>query len=368
MSFFTCTQETLLKPLSEMIGFVEKKQTMPILANVYIRKLSSILTLIANDSEIQYKAEIVNQKDGNDFTITLPAKKLQDVLKTLKEGSEVNFEQNNGKINIKSGKSKFVLQSLPPEHFPLLTVDQSPIATFSISQKTLKDLLQNVKYAMAANDSRAFLNGMLFEIKDNKFNLVATDAHRLGFVSYTLAEDTPEISVIVPRKTILELDKLLVNDTTVTIKIYNNQISFNLDSGQIISKIIDGKYPEYDRVIPSNNDKLCLINRLELLQAVQRVSVIGFDKLKTITISLANNTITVSCHNEEQEESTDELLVQYNSESELLLNFNITYVLDVLNNNSEENLQFAFMDNLKSVLITKPNEIDFKYVIMPMRA
>lgn len=361
-------RDVILKPLTQVIGFVEKKQTMPILSNVYIKKAGEVVTIIANDMEIQATLHVDGGVEGEEFAITLPGKKFQDILKALPEGN-IELDINNNKVTLKSGRAKFTLQSLPAEHYPLLKVTEDCVAQFTISQKNFRDLISKVQYAMAVNDSRVFLNGMLLEIKSNELHLVATDAHRLSLAKFSLADLLPDISTILPRKTILEMYRLLEdNDDMVTVKVYPNQVLFETANKQLISKVIDGKYPDYERVIPLNNDKLCLINRQDFLHAVQRVAVIGIDKLKTLTLELKPNLLTISCRNEEQEDSRDELVIQYGHDNELKLNFNITYIMDVLNNSSEENLQWAFFDNQRSVLVTVPNEVEFKYVIMPLRA
>jgi len=361
-------RDVLLKPLTLTTGFVEKKQTMPILSNVYLKKEGDLVTIIANDMEIQATLSVSNGISGDDLAITVPAKKLQDVLKALPEG-EITLDINDNKVTVKSGRAKFTLQSLPADHYPLLRISDDCIGQFSLSQRDLRDLISKVQYSMAVNDSRVFLNGMLLEVKNNQLCLVATDAHRLGFVTFPLADMLPDISAVIPRKTVVELARLLEDtEEVVTLKIYNNQVLFETADKQLVTKVIDGKYPDYERVIPLTNDKLCLINRQELLRMVQRVAVIGIDKLKTIVLELKPNLLTVSCRNEDQEESRDELGIQYGNDAELRLNFNISYILDVLNHINEENLQWAFFDNQRSVLVTVPNQVDFKYVIMPLRA
>jgi DNA polymerase-3 subunit beta len=343
-------RDTIAKPLAQVTGFVEKKQTMPILSNVYIKKSGDTVTIIANDMEIQATLSVIGGVDGDDFVITLPGKKFQDILKAMPDG-EITLEINENKVIVKAGRTKFTLQSLPADHYPLLKPSEETVVQISISQINLRNLIGKVQYSMAANDSRVFLNGMLIEIKDNELRLVATDAHRLSFTKFTLAETLPNTSVILPRKTILEMQRLLEDsEETVTIKIYPNQVIFETLNKQLITK-----------------DKLCLINREEFLRAVQRVAVIGIDKLKTLTLELKPNLLTISCRNEEQEDSRDELAIIYGNDHEIKLNFNITYIMDVLNNSNEETLQWAFFDNQRSVLVTVPNEVDFKYVIMPLR-
>lgn len=360
-------RDAILKPLTQVIGFVEKKQTMPILSNVYLKKTGDNVIIVANDLEIQATLT-TSEIEGEDFTITLPGKKFQDVLRSL-PSDDVTLEFVDNKVNVKSGRAKFVLQSLPADHYPLLQVQADVVSTVTMSQKELRTLLGKIQYSMAANDTRIFLNGMLFEIKENDLNLVATDAHRLGFVKVGVPNAINPISSILPRKTILELYRLIEDsDEVVTIKFMPTQVVFETGNKQLITKILEGKYPDYTRVIPVQNDKLCLVNREEFLHAVQRVAVIGIDKLKTLTLNLKPNLMTISCRNEEQEESRDELVVQYGHDTELQVNINLTYVLEVLQNTTDEYLQWAFFDNQRSILVTVPNAIDFKYVIMPMRA
>ncbi|HMT03029.1 MAG TPA: DNA polymerase III subunit beta [Burkholderiales bacterium] len=361
-------RDTLLKPVTLTTGFVEKKQSIPILSNVYINKSGDNITLIANDMEIQVSITGTSDIEGKDFVITLPAKKLQDILKAFPDDTDITFEQVSGKIILRAGRTKFTLQSLPAEHYPLLQIMDNVLSQFSISQTTLKALIGQIQYAMADKDSRVFLNGMLFEIKNNQLNLIATDAHRLGFATYPLSETISNSSSIIPRKTIIELYRLLEDtDEPVLIKIYPKQVSFETNNKQLITKVIEGKYPDYERVIPTHNDKLCIINREDLLRAVERVSVIGIDKLKTISIELKNDSLLVACRNEESEESHDEIAVQYGYNEVLKLNFNINYVRDLLSNSNAKLLQWAFFDNQRSALITVPNEINFKSVLMPLR-
>ncbi|MEN9945653.1 MAG: hypothetical protein RLZZ293_39 [Pseudomonadota bacterium] len=363
-------RDVILKPLTQTIGFVEKKQTMPILSNVYLKKTGDILVIIASDMEIQATLHINGGVSGDDFAITLPAKKFQDVLKALPD-TEISMELIEHKVIVKAGKTKFTLQSLPAEQYPLIEADNTYAVQLSLTQHDFRRLIGQVQYSMAVNDSRVFLNGMLMEFKNQQLHLVATDAHRLSFVNYSseLIPADCEISAIIPRKTTQELYRLLEdNEENIVIKVATNQVIFETQNKQLITKVIDGRYPDYHRVIPISNDKLCLINREQFLRAVQRVAVIGIDKLRTLTLELKPNLLTISCRNEEQEESRDELVVEYANELELRLNFNINYVMDVLNNSSEEYLQWAFFDNQRSVLVTIPNQIDFKYVIMPLRA
>ncbi len=365
----TTTRDTLLRPLNLTCGFVERKQTMPILSNVYIKKSDNQLTVIANDLEIQASVISEAEMTGEDFTITLPGKKLQEILKAIPDNSKIVLEQQDSKVLLKAGKLKYSIQSLPAEHYPLLKISDYSICQLNIEQIKLKQMLSQVQYAMADKDSRVFLNGMLFEIKNNQLRLVATDAHRLAFITTNLNESIDDHSVIIPRKTVLELHRMLEDNTyNVAITFYPNQVSFEVAGKHLITKIIDGKYPEYERVIPIGNDKLCLVNRTELLSAIDRVAVIGIEKVRALTMELSHNTLTMTCRNDDQEDSRDEIDVNYNyDENNIKICFNLNYMRELLNNSTAEMLQLAFYDGQRSVLVTIPGETHFKAVAMPLR-
>ncbi|MBY0379349.1 MAG: DNA polymerase III subunit beta [Burkholderiales bacterium] len=369
IKLLSTNRDTLLKPLNITSGFVEKKQTMPILSNVYVKKSGHELTVIANDMEIQVCVTNNEEMSGEDFIITIPGKKLQDILKAIPDNAKITLTQDDNKILVTSGKLKYTIQSLPAEHYPLLKISDSIVCEFTLEQIQLKQMLWQIQYAMADKDSRVFLNGMLFEIKNNQLRLVATDAHRLGFSSIDLTNKIDrDISVIIPRKTVTELFKILDGTTEpIQIKFYTNQVFFETNGKQLITKIIDGKYPDYERVIPMGNDKLCIVNRTNLLNAVERVAVIGSDKIKNLTLELSPNLLTLSCQNDEQENSHDEIDIVYENSTPIKISFNLNYLRDLLSNNSAEVLQLGFFDGQRSVLATIPANTHFKAVVMPMR-
>jgi DNA polymerase-3 subunit beta len=364
------SKEKLLKPILLTSGFIEKKQTMPILLNVYIKKNGNTLTIVANDFEIQACIVITDDEMlGSDFIITLPSKKLQDILRVIPENAKVVFEQQGNKILVKSGKLRYTLQSMPADNYPLIKLLENPICEFTLDQVKLKQMIGQIQYAMADKDSRVFLNGMYLEVNGNNLQLVATDAHRLALINTELISEIQKNGVIIPRKSVLELYKLLEDNLEdVVVKIYQNQICFEIEGKQLITKIIDGKYPDYNRVIPVTNDKLCLINRFELLKAVDRVSVIGSEKVKHLSLELSNCGLSISYRNEEQEESIDEIDVVYNHDIPINICFNLNYIRDMISNIQSDFLQLAFFDNSRSVLITIPEESYFKAVVMPLRA
>lgn len=372
MHLLTIERDILLKPIQLLLGFVERKQLTSILANIYIKKSGSKLILVGNDMEMQ--ASIILEVDSQfeDFAITLPGRKLFEAIKSFGVNDAINFEQSGSKIKIYLKRTKFTLQGLPAEHYPLLKVTEDKACQFSIPQGALKSLIAKTQYAIADNDTRVFLNGALLEVKDNQLNIVATDAHRLSMASFSFAEGSTKIeecSSIIPRKTVFELYRLLdeSEERDIAIKVYPHQVHFETRDTQIITKLIAGKYPSYEKVIPLGNDKVCLIDRLGLLMAMDRVSAIGSDKLRTVTFKLTNNTLAISSRNEEQEDSYDELEIQYDSNEELELSFNLGYIKDVLLNCPADVLQWAFFDNKRSVIVTIPNELNFKAVIMPLR-
>ena len=367
----TIKREVLLNPLLQVTGFIDKKHTMPILANVYVAKAGNKITIIGNDMEIQ--ASVISTSDdmlGEDFAITLPGKKLQDILKACPEQTDIKFEVEEDKVIIKSGRTKFTIQTLAVEHYPLLKIQGQSTCEFKIAANTFKHLISQIQYAMAEKDSRVFLNGLFLEIRNGSLNLVATDAHRLSFISHQLDENISNCSAIIPKKSILELYRLLEdNKDDVQVKIYPNQISFNMTNKELITKVIDGKYPDYERVIPVNNDKLCLINREELLKTIDRIAVIGIDNLRSIQFKLENTQLFLTCKNTENEVSQDQIDVNALHQIDLTLNFNITYLRDLLSHTTSTNeLQFAFYDDQRSVLVTIPNENHFKSVLMPLRS
>ncbi len=363
-------RDLLLKNLMLITGLLDKKHTMPILSNVYLKKVNNELIIVANDLEIQASINCATDNDSDDFIITLPGKKLQEILKMIPSNAVVTLEQQDNMVVIKSEQIRYTIQSMQADYYPLLKLNGILIGQFTIIQNLLKQMINKVYYAMADKDGRIFLNGMLFAINNNQLNFVATDAHRLSFVSDNITETIAQnYNVILPRKTVLELLRILEDNTElVLIKLYNNQIYFEINNKQLITKIIDGRYPNYTKVIPIGNDKLCFIDRLALLNALDRVAIISVDKMHTVVFELSYNLLVISCSNEYQEQSYDELSVQYNyQDSNIKACFNLSYIKDILMSNNAHIMQLAVFDNMRSLLITIPNDDNFKAVIMPLR-
>lgn len=367
MLLTTLPRDTLLNPLTTVTGIVERRHTLPILSNVLVTKVGSNLSFLATDLEIQIECATVAD-NGNDFTLTVSAKKMLDILKAVSPSANVSVEQDDQRLTIKSGKSKFNVHSLPAGDFPTLTLEAEVRAEFSMSQKVLKDLISQVQYAMGHQDIRYYLNGLLMITQGHTIKLVTTDGHRLAFVQSEISSDIEKNDSIIPRKTVLELFKLLQNtDDEVHIQIRKSQISFNFNGIHLHSKLIDGKFPDYNRVIPTTNQKIVPLNREQLLHALQRAAILSNEKFRGVRLLLENGLLKIICSNSEQEEAEEELEIVYDAEK-LDVGFNINYLLDMLTNIDVQDLVFSFGDHAtSSTLITIPDNTNFSYVVMPMR-
>ena len=359
-------REVLMKPLSSVVGIVEKRQALPILSNLLLVGNTNKLTFTATDLEMQTSLNI-DTKIETDFEITISARKLFDITRALPENSELDFQINESRVNVKAGKSKFNLQTLPSKDYPLLKKNESESVSVKLSQNKLKGLLKQVDFAMAQQDIRYYLNGLLFEIQGQKLNIVGTDGHRLSFTSTKLDDSYEKKEVIIPRKTIMELIKLLDDShEIVELQILNQQVIFKFGDIFIITKVIDGKFPDYNRVIPVGYENGFLIDRQMLLNAMQRASILSNEKYRGIRLVLSENNMRLITTNSEQEEAQEDIEISYNKEA-IDIGFNVTYLIDVLNNIQFDQLSFIFKDSNSSCLVTIPNNNDYKYVVMPMR-
>ena len=360
-------RDALLKPLATVTGIVERRHTLPILSNVLIRKENDTLTFTGTDLEIQIMSTQSEGFSGDDFAITVAAKKISDILRAIADKTVVTLEESEGRLLVKAGKSRFQLQTLPAADFPQLAVDTNLRATLRMPQGQLKALLSRVQFAMAHQDIRYYLNGLLLVTEGNHLKLVATDGHPLSFASAELGSTFEKNEVILPRKTILELYKgLSDSDEEVTIDIATNQVKFSFGSVSIHTKVVDGKFPDYNRVIPAGNDKLLPIDRQLLLAAMQRAAILSNEKFRGVRLVLTPGTLKIICNNSEQEEAQEELEVSFDS-TPLDIGFNIQYLLDVLTNMPVETLNFCFGEAGSSLLVTIPDNEHFKYIVMPMR-
>ena len=367
MIVLKATQDKVLAALQSVAGIVERRHTLPILANVLIRKTGASLQLTASDLEIQIRTTAELQGDTGDFTTTVGARKLIDILRTMPADQTVSLESNASKVILKGGKSKFTLQTLPAEDFPLVQEAANFGPMFSVPQKTLKDLLSQVAFAMAVHDIRYYLNGILFVAEGKQLSLVATDGHRLAFASATLDIEVPRQEVILPRKTVLELQRLLSDaEGAIDMQFANNQAKFSFGGMEFVTKLVEGKFPDYNRVIPKNHRNSITLGRAALLATLQRTAILTSDKFKGVRLSVEPGCLRVASNNAEQEEAVDELDIDYGGDT-IEIGFNVTYLIDALSNMGQDMAKLELSDGNSSALFTIPDNATFKYVVMPMR-
>ena len=367
MIVLKATQDKVLSVLQSVSGIVERRHTLPILANVLIRKTGSSLQLTTSDLEIQIRTTAELDGDAGNFTTTVGARKLIDILRTMPADQTVSLESSASKLILKGGKSKFTLQTLPAEDFPLVQEAATFGPVFSVPQKVLKDLLNQVSFAMAVHDIRYYLNGILFVAEGKQLSLVATDGHRLAFASATLDVEVPKQEVILPRKTVLEMQRLLSDaEGAIEMQFASNQAKFSFSGMEFVTKLVEGKFPDYNRVIPKNHKNAVTLGRAPLLASLQRAAILTSEKFKGVRVNLEPGSLRIASSNAEQEEAKEELEIDYAGEP-IEIGFNVTYLIDALGNMGQEMVKLELQDTNSSVLITVPEQAGFKYVVMPMR-
>ena len=363
---FQIEKETLLNPLQQVIGAVEKRQTMPALSNVLLRATENTLTLTATDLEIELVSHVAMVID-EPGEITVPARKLLDICKSLPNDSLINFSVKDAKALVQSGRSRFSLATLPAADFPALD-NISSVYEFEIAQKTLSDIIDKTAFAMAQQDVRYYLNGLMLEISSNYLRAVATDGHRLAYCEKETTADIADIKqVILPRKGVLELVRLLNDsDDVAKITLGSNHLQVEFDGLRLTSKLIDGRFPDYNRVIPTDGNNVISADRDQLRQALIRASILSNEKYRGIRLILEKNLVKLQAQNPDQEEADVELEVDYSGD-DIEIGFNVNYMLDVLNVTQSDTVNAALRDSNSSFLLTYPDQDDCKYVIMPMR-
>jgi DNA polymerase-3 subunit beta len=367
MIVLKATQDKFLGVLQSVAGIVERRHTLPILANVLIRKTGAQLQLTTSDLEIQIRTTAELGGDDGDFTTTVGARKLIDVLRSMPSDQTVSLESAQNKLILKGGKSRFTLQTLPAEDFPLVQEAASFGPVFAVPQKVLKELLNQVSFAMAVHDIRYYLNGILFVAEGKQLSLVATDGHRLAFSSATLDVEVPKQEVILPRKTVLEMQRLLSDkEGAIEMQFAGNQAKFSFEGMEFVTKLVEGKFPDYNRVIPKNHKNIITLGREPLLRSLQRTAILTSEKFKGVRLNIEPGTLRVASNNAEQEEAVDELDIDYGGDS-IEIGFNVTYLIDALNNMNQDMVKIELADSNSSALLTIPDNAAFKYVVMPMR-
>ncbi|HEX3058832.1 MAG TPA: DNA polymerase III subunit beta [Usitatibacter sp.] len=360
------TNEKLLGPLQQVTGIVERRHTLPILSNVLITASGSKVEFLATDLEVQItaKADIDGAAEGS---VTAGARKLYDILRSLPNDVEVSLEAKESRMTVRAGKSRFNLQTLPAGDFPRMVEARDASKTLTLPQKALKDALGLVQFAMAVQDIRYYLNGVLFSVDKDVLRVVATDGHRLSYASRSLGGDHGTVEAILPRKTVLELIKLLGDtDEPVSLAIGSNQARFAFGGIEIVSKIVEGKFPDYQKVIPTTHKNRVSLERATLAQSLNRAAILSNEKIRGVRLVFTKDALSIICTNNEQEEAEEGLALEYDGDP-LDIGFNISYLLDVLNHVESETVTVAMGDSNSSALVQMPGREDFKYVVMPMR-
>ncbi len=366
MQIIKASRDAILKPLQTVAGIVEKRHTLPILANVLLRKEGESVSFTGTDIEMQVQTRAAIGAGGEDAALTVSARKLMDILRALPE-SEVAVELNGNKLSVKCGKSRFSLQTLPAADFPTLAIGKEVVSEATLEQRRLRHLLQMVHFAMAQQDIRFYLNGLLLVLSPNGIRGVATDGHRLAFCSQEGDNASAAAEVIMPRKTVNELLRLLADsEEPATVQVIGNQIRIAFGEVEFVTKLVEGKFPDYQRVIPSGYSKAIVVNREQFAGALSRASILTNEKFKGVRLSLAPSQLKIQSSNAEQEEATEELAVDYEGQP-LEIGFNVSYLLDVLGNLKVDLVKAEFGDSSSSALLSLPGDDSFKYVIMPMR-
>lgn len=367
MIVLKANQDKVLSVLQSVAGIVERRHTLPILANVLIRKSGTQLQLTTSDLEIQISTSADLGGDDGSFAATVGARKLIDILRSMPSDQTVSLESAQNKLILKGGKSRFTLQTLPANDFPLVQQAENFGPVFAIPQKVLKDLLNQVSFAMAVHDIRYYLNGILFVAEGKQLSLVATDGHRLAFSSATLDIEVPKQEVILPRKTVLEMQRLLSDkEGAIEMQFAINQAKFDFDGMQFVTKLVEGKFPDYNRVIPKNHKNIITLGREPLLKSLQRTAILTSEKFKGVRLNIEPGTLRIASNNAEQEEAVDELDIDYGGD-EIEIGFNVTYLIDALANMNQDMIKIELSDSNSSALLTIPDNAAFKYVVMPMR-
>ena len=364
---FTVSREALLKPLQLVAGVVERRQTLPVLANVLLLLEGNQLSLTGTDLEVEIIGRLDVEEANSEGEITVPAKKFLDICKALPDGSNIQFSLEDQRVTVKSGRSRFTLSTISANEFP--SVDESPNdLSFSCAQKEVKRLIERTSFAMAQQDVRYYLNGMLWELRSGALRVVATDGHRLAMCTRPVGIEIADAKqAILPRKGVIEFSRLVSDtDDEVTIVLGSNHIRATTPAFTFTSKLVDGKFPDYERVLPKGGNKTVLGERSLLKQAFARTSILSNEKYRGVRLLLENEQLTIVANNPEQEEAEDQVVVDYQGES-LEVGFNVSYLLDVANVLDTESIKITLSDSNSSALLEEPEESDSAYVVMPMR-
>jgi DNA polymerase-3 subunit beta len=361
----TATREEILGPVQNVIGVVERRQTMPVLSNVLLSARNNRLSVTGTDLEVELVSS-VSLKVQSPGDVTVPGRKLLDILRSLAEGVSVTVAVESDRLVVRAGRSRFTLSTLPAAEFPVVE-EINAQQILKLPQAEFRRLIDKVHFSMAQQDVRYYLNGMLLESEGGRLRAVATDGHRLALAEATLNERvTGKQQVILPRKGVLELQRMLGGDGDVELSVGTNHVRCEIGEIRFTSKLIDGRFPEYSRVIPANAKRIIDADRGLLRQSLQRTAILSNEKYRGVRLNIKPKLLTLQAHNPEQEEAEDQIEVEYAGE-EIEIGFNVTYVLDALSAIDTERVNIALTDANSSCLITAATADGSKYVVMPMR-
>jgi len=364
---FSVPRETLIRPLQLVSGVVERRHTLPVLANLLVVLKDNQISLTGTDLEVELVGRFSTDAPGAEGEITIPAKKLMDIVKSLPDDSIISISVDESKAVLTSGRSRFTLATLPAGEFPSVE-DEPDTLKFTVDQQVLKNLIDATSFAMAQQDVRYYLNGMLLELTSNQVRTVSTDGHRLALsTAEVMSNIQDKKQVIVPRKGILELARLLGEGSgDVEVALGNNHIRVRTPGFTFTSKLVDGKFPDYERVLPRGGDKTVIANRNELKSVFGRAAILSNEKYRGVRLVLESGNLQVLANNPEQEEAEENLAVDYQGDS-LEVGFNVNYLLDIFGHVSGDDIQFLLSDANSSALLNDAEDSSSVYVVMPMR-
>ena len=363
---FTIERSHLIKPLQQVSGALGGRPTLPILGNLLLKVEENVLSMTATDLEVELVSKVTLEGDFEAGSITVPSRKFLDICRGLPDDANITFVLEGDRVQVRSGRSRFSLATLPANDFPNIEDWQSEVEV-SLSQADLRTLIDKTQFSMANQDVRYYLNGMLFEIDGTTLRSVATDGHRMAVSQTELGADFAQKQIIVPRKGVQELVKLMdAPEQPVVLQIGNSNVRAEVNNFIFTSKLVDGRFPDYRRVLPQNTNKTLIASCDELRQAFSRAAILSNEKFRGVRVNLADTEMRITANNPEQEEAEEMLDVSFDGEP-IEIGFNVSYVLDVLNTLRCENVRVSMSDANASALIENADDDSAMYVVMPIR-
>ena len=363
---FSLQREVLLKPLQQVVNVVERRHTLPVLANVLALVKNGQLSLTGTDLEVEMVATTEAEK-LSDGEVTIPARKLFEIVRALPDGSRITVSQTDDKVTVQAGRSRFTLAALSANEFPAIE-DIELVERIRVPEAALKELIERTAFAMAQQDVRYYLNGLLLDLRENALRCVATDGHRLAMCEVALPSGAQSRKqIIVPRKGVLELQRLLEGgDREVELEVGRNHLRLRREDVTFTSKLIDGRFPDYDAVIPIGADKEVRVDRETLRAALQRAAILSNEKYRGVKVEVSPGQLLLVAHNPEQEEAQEEVEADTKVDG-LAVGFNVTYLLDALGALRDDTVLIALRDANSSALLREAGNDRCRHVVMPLR-